>query len=162
MDTSCYGIETITAAELERLRADTDALVQSLPDAKESARLMEEYYNNLSTPRLKTRKNVKEDGPCRWRPSFEHIGLLCDEICDNLNKSQRALIAERLSTLERGSNQYDTVAPSQTEAARLFNVSSAYIKLARKLQAVGNSRLIKAVASGEMSLRGALQACGYP
>jgi N6-adenosine-specific RNA methylase IME4 len=67
----------------------------------------------------------------------------------NLNESQRAMCAARLSNLEPGDNQHSSNdLTSQDDAARLFNVSVPSIKRAKTVLESGRQDLIEQVDRG--------------
>jgi ParB-like chromosome segregation protein Spo0J len=76
----------------------------------------------------------------------------------NLNESQRALLGAKLSKTEIGSNQYTKegtqgcVPSSQSEAARVVNVSQRSISSAKKILVNANPEIIKAIELGKLSL----------
>lgn len=79
----------------------------------------------------------------------------------NLNESQRALLGAKLSNTEIGSNQYTKEGSqicepsSQSEAARIVNVSPRSISSAKKILINADTETIKAIEKGELSLHAA-------
>ena len=114
------------------------------------------------------------DGRCRYlackmaavEPTFEGYGgddpvayvLSRNVHRRHLNKSQRALVAARLANLELGANQYTQGVPIGT-ACSMLNVSRQSVARARLVIRKGAPEVIKAVASGEMSISAAVRIC---
>jgi hypothetical protein len=70
----------------------------------------------------------------------------------HLNASQRAMAADSLAVLKLGSNQHAQIcAPSQEDAAALFNVSRRNVQYARELRSADSS-VAHLVASGTIKL----------
>lgn len=81
----------------------------------------------------------------------------------HLSESQRAMVAARLATLERGANQHAQIcAPSQTEAAELLNVGRRSVQSARTVQEHGTPELVAAVDSGEVAVSRAAEIARLP
>ena len=82
----------------------------------------------------------------------------------HLTASQRAMIAARLATRPRGSNQHGSnETPSQAEAAASLKVSHATVKRAASVLASGSPELVQAVTDGAVSVSAAEQvATGGP
>ncbi len=71
----------------------------------------------------------------------------------HLNESQRAMVAARLATMEKGTNQHAQIcAPSQNQAAEMLNVSRRMVQDARKVHETGTPETIRAVESGELPI----------
>jgi hypothetical protein len=71
----------------------------------------------------------------------------------HLSESQRAMVAAKIATLQLGNNQHaSNEAPTQTEAAKLLNVSRSNVQRARKVIASGNERIIAAVDKGALAV----------
>lgn len=82
----------------------------------------------------------------------------------HLDESQRALVADRLTTLRRGERADRSIDPSitQAEAAELLNVSIPSVKRARQVNANGAPELVAAVESGKVSVSAAAAAAALP
>ena len=71
----------------------------------------------------------------------------------HLNESQRAMVAAKLATLQRGDNQHAQIcAPSQEKAGELLNVSRRTVQHAREVQEHGAPELVSAVERGAISV----------
>jgi len=72
----------------------------------------------------------------------------------HLDESQRAMIANRISNLKVGDNQYKVGAPigatSQTDAAAMLNVARRSVQRARKVMDKGTPELIEAVENSQI------------
>ena len=69
----------------------------------------------------------------------------------HLDESQRAMVAAKLATLQRGDNQHAQIcAPSQGRAGELFNVSRRTVQYAREVHEHGAPDLVSAVERGEV------------
>lgn len=74
----------------------------------------------------------------------------------HLDESQRAMVAGRLATLPKGTNQHASIeAPTQTQAADLLNVSRPSVQRAREVIEHGAPELMQAVESGRVSVSAA-------
>lgn len=74
----------------------------------------------------------------------------------HLDESQRAMVAGRLATLPKGTNQHASIeAPTQTQAAGLLNVSRPSVQRAREVIEHGAPELMQAVESGRVSVSAA-------
>lgn len=74
----------------------------------------------------------------------------------HLSESQRAFVAGKLATLPKGANQHAQIcAPSQSEAAKMLNVSRGSVQMAKQVQKTGAPEVAKAVESGEVSIAAA-------
>jgi len=74
-----------------------------------------------------------------------------------LSESQRAMVAARVATLQKGSNQHTPIGgTSQSEASKLLNVSERSVQRATKVQDTGTPELIQAVESGNLAVTAAL------
>ena len=71
-----------------------------------------------------------------------------------MNESQRAMVAAKLTDLEKGANQY-TEGVSIDTASKLLNVGRASINRARKVLAAGDLKLVAAVEQGKVSVSAA-------
>lgn len=87
----------------------------------------------------------------------------------HLNESQRAMVAQRLSTFRFGDNQHTaSEGPqiceplSQTDAAKLLNVSPRTVSSAKKVADKGAPELIQKVESGEISVSAAAELADLP
>ena len=70
----------------------------------------------------------------------------------HLSESQRAMIADSLAVLKLGSNQHASIeAPSQDDAAKLFNVSRTSVQRARAVRNA-DSRVAEMVLAGTINL----------
>lgn len=100
--------------------------------------------------------------------------VLSKNLCRrHLDASQRAMVASRLATLEKHSNQYTAKSGaqicatseqpvSQGEAAELLNVSRRAVQQARKVQEQGEPELVSAVESGKVSVSDAARIAEQP
>lgn len=73
----------------------------------------------------------------------------------HLDEAQRAMVASKLATLEKGTRQdrsRDPSTPTQAESARLMHVSEKSVKRARQVQKSGVPELVEAVERGSMPL----------
>ncbi len=77
----------------------------------------------------------------------------------HLDASQRAQVADKLTTLKHGqrSDTSKDVSVTQPQAAELLNVSLASVQRARKVRESGDEKLIAAVESGEVTVSAAAQ-----
>lgn len=78
----------------------------------------------------------------------------------HLTPGQRAMVAEKLATLQSGDNQHTKEGgsiepPSRAEAAAQLKVSLASVKRARRVRAKASKKVIAAVEAGTMSLNAA-------
>jgi ParB-like chromosome segregation protein Spo0J len=74
----------------------------------------------------------------------------------HLNDGQRALSAARLATLRKGQKASNAAfAVTQTEAAKLFNVSTDTIQRARLILEDGHQGMVEKVNAGTMSINAA-------
>jgi hypothetical protein len=74
----------------------------------------------------------------------------------HLNESQRAMVAAKLTDLEKGANQYTKAeGVSIDTASKLLNVGRASINRARKALATGDPALVAAVEKGNVSVSAA-------
>lgn len=74
----------------------------------------------------------------------------------HLDESRRAMVAGRLATLPKGTNQHASIeAPTQTQAADLLNVSRPSVQRAREVIEHGAPELMQAVESGRVSVSAA-------
>jgi len=81
----------------------------------------------------------------------------------HLDTSQRAMVANRLATLEKGANQHAGIpAPSQAKAAELLNVNRDSVQTARKVSEAGTPELIAAVDAGEVTVSAAAEVAKLP
>lgn len=87
----------------------------------------------------------------------------------HLNESQRAMVAQRLSTFKFGQNQHTSVEGtqicepvSQSDAAKLLNVSPRIVSSAKKVADKGVPELIEKVESGEISVSAAADLAEMP
>ena len=110
------------------------------------------------------------DGRCRYLacqiagviPRFEvyagadPLGLIvsCNIRRRHLNESQRAMVAARLADLQRGANQHSEGLPLG-RAAELMNVSPRSAARARQVLLHGDSNLVKAVETGDLTVAAA-------
>lgn len=71
----------------------------------------------------------------------------------HLNESQRAMVAAKVATLPRGTNQHASIeAPSQSKAAELLNVSRSAVQRAAVVRDDGAPELVEAVQRGLVSV----------
>jgi hypothetical protein len=77
----------------------------------------------------------------------------------HLTKAQCAMVAARLATLPRGGQCSNLSIPTQTQAAKLMDVSRTAVQSAKDIIASGNSDIIAKVESGKMSVHEAYDAC---
>lgn len=74
----------------------------------------------------------------------------------HLDDSQRAMVAAKLATLPKGTNQHASVeAPSQAEAAELMNVSRASVQRAKEVLTHGDPETVAAVEKGDVAVSAA-------
>jgi N6-adenosine-specific RNA methylase IME4/ParB-like chromosome segregation protein Spo0J len=74
----------------------------------------------------------------------------------HLNESQRAMVAARLATLQRGDNQHSPIGEtSQAQAAELLNVGKRSVERAREVRERGAPELQAAVERGQVSVSAA-------
>jgi ParB-like chromosome segregation protein Spo0J len=79
----------------------------------------------------------------------------------HLNEGQRAMVAAKLTDLEKGANQYTKgEGVSIDTATKLLNVGRASINRARKVLATGDPALIAAVEQGTASVTAAANQAG--
>lgn len=80
----------------------------------------------------------------------------------HLSDSQRSMVAARIATLAKGSNQHASIeAPSQQEAADLLNVSRSSVQRAREVIESGTPELARAVERDEISVSAASEATEF-
>ena len=71
----------------------------------------------------------------------------------HLNTSQRAMVANAIANLKRGTNQHVEIStPTQSQAAELLNVSRESVVNARKVREGGVSELAEAVRAGQVAV----------
>lgn len=71
----------------------------------------------------------------------------------HLNESQRAMVAAKLATLPKGTNQHAQIcAPTQERAAELLNVSRRTVQSAREVLRNGTPELVLAVEQGRAAV----------
>lgn len=71
----------------------------------------------------------------------------------HLNESQRGLVAAKLATMVRGSNQHAQIqAPSQAEAAEMLSVGRSTVQNARVVLESETPELVAAVESGDVAV----------
>src|SRR5437773_1894489 len=64
----------------------------------------------------------------------------------HLNESQRAMVADKIATLKKGTNQHTSIeVPSQDKAAKLMNVGISSVQRARVVRTQGSAALQQAV-----------------
>lgn len=81
----------------------------------------------------------------------------------HLDESQRSLVATKLATLSKGTNQHAQVcAPSQDRAAELLNVSRRSVQHARQVVDEGAPELVQAVERGVVSVSAAADVSTLP
>jgi len=79
----------------------------------------------------------------------------------HLNESQRAMVADRLTTLQRGRSETNASIDAfvtQPQAAKMLNVARESVQRARKVRESNNEPLIASVNSGEVSVSSAAKA----
>ena len=78
----------------------------------------------------------------------------------HLNESQRAMVADRLTTLQHGQRADASIDASvtQPQAAKMLNVARESVQRARKVRESNNEPLIASVNSGEVSVSSAAKA----
>ena len=105
--------------------------------------------------------------PCPTRP-YEGDDPVAFVISMNfrrrhLDKLQRAMVAAKLATLPKGSNQHaPNGAPSQDKAAELLNVARRSVQRAREVQERGAAELVSAVERGAVSVSAAADVASLP
>jgi hypothetical protein len=82
----------------------------------------------------------------------------------HLNHSQRAMLAAKLAKLRVGANQYgkreegaSIEAPSQSQAAEMFNVSRSTVQRAQQVLERADPEDVKAVTEGKLTVSGVAQ-----
>ena len=82
----------------------------------------------------------------------------------HLNESQRAMVADRLAGFSHGGDRSKgQICPlSQTEAAKLLNVSTRSIKTARRVLNAGSEHITGAVDAGELAVSDAVSVVDLP
>jgi hypothetical protein len=71
----------------------------------------------------------------------------------HLSESQRAMVAAKLATLERGDNQHSPIGEtSQAKAAELLNVGKRSVERARAVLNSGTAELIHAVEASKVKV----------
>lgn len=76
----------------------------------------------------------------------------------HLNESQRAMVASRIANMPKGSNQHASIeAPSQSEAAKMLNVSRSAVQRARVVQETAEPEVIEAIDRGELTVSKVVQ-----
>jgi len=127
-------------------------------------------------------ENLILDGRNRYRACLE-LGIepytedyLGDDLAEfvvslnlhrrHLNESQRMMVAAKLATIEDGVRAdrqgAQICAPTQTEAARLLNVSRRGVQTAREVIAEAAPEIVAAVERGDMSVSLAAQVATLP
>lgn len=80
----------------------------------------------------------------------------------HLNESQRAMIADTLANLPRGTNQHASIeAPSQTEAAKALDVGRSQVQRARKVR-LADTAVADLVVAGKINLHEAGKLIALP
>ncbi|ECI7685903.1 helix-turn-helix domain-containing protein [Salmonella enterica subsp. enterica] len=80
----------------------------------------------------------------------------------HLSESQRAMVAARLANLEHGQKKADVeISISQTDAARMLNVSRETVSSAKQVQANATPELVAAVDSGKVAVSAAAVAATW-
>jgi hypothetical protein len=83
----------------------------------------------------------------------------------HLDESQRAMVAARLATLQKGANQHGPIGlPSvtQSEAASKLNVGERSVKRARAVLTTGTPELVHAVERGKIAVSAASKMAAMP
>lgn len=81
----------------------------------------------------------------------------------HLTESQRAMIAAKIATLSKGTNQHASIeAPSQSAAAEMLNVGRASVQRAREVVDHGTPELVSAVEHGEVKVAAAAEVAKLP
>ncbi len=81
----------------------------------------------------------------------------------HLNESQRAMVAAKIATLPKGTNQHAQIcAPSQTDAADMLKVSRRTVQSAREVLEHGSPELLGAVEHGTVSVSAAADVAELP
>ena len=81
----------------------------------------------------------------------------------HLDESQRAMVGARLADMKRGDNQHVRIlTTSQSESAKLLNVSRLSVNLAKKVQSQGVPELQTAVESGSVAVSTASEITTLP
>lgn len=80
----------------------------------------------------------------------------------HMTTGQRAMTADKIVTWELGENQHSKEgdgipSPSQSDAAKLLNVSRDSVRLARRVRKHASKRVIEAVESGALTLNAAVE-----
>ena len=159
------------------------ALFPMLPDTE-----LQELANDIKAHGLQTPITTLDgkilDGRNRWRAceiagvtptTVEYTGgdPLAFVVSGNLHRrhlseSQRGMVADKLTNLRLGDNQYhkegaQVCAPvSQDAAAGMLNVSRRTIQKAAKVRVAGTPELAAAVESGEVTLNAAEELAKLP
>jgi hypothetical protein len=81
----------------------------------------------------------------------------------HLSESQRAMVAAKIATLPKGSNQHSPIGePSQAQAAKMLNVGKRSVERARKIIEKAEPKLIAEVEQGKISVSVAAKAVSPP
>jgi ParB-like chromosome segregation protein Spo0J len=81
----------------------------------------------------------------------------------HLDESQRAMVAAKLATLQRGDNQHSPIGEtSQAKAAELLNVGKRSVERARQVREGGTPELAAAVERGDVSVSAAAAVTELP
>jgi hypothetical protein len=94
---------------------------------------------------------------CNGKGSLVSFVVSLNLVRRHLSESQRATVADKLTTLKHGQRADASIDASvtQPEAADLMNVSRASVQRARKVRESGDALLIAAVESGEVTVSAA-------
>lgn len=159
---------------MSELQFHPAARIFPLMDGEEFAGLVEDIREHgLREPVILTPDNLILDGRNRYRacmeagvaPRFEtyegadHAAFVVSLNLKrrHLNESQRAMVAAKVATLDKGQRQDRSIDPSTTvhQAADLLNVSEPSVKRARKVHDRGAPELTRAVERGDISVSAA-------
>jgi hypothetical protein len=81
----------------------------------------------------------------------------------HLDESQRAMVAAKIATLPRGTNQHAQIcAPTQDNAADLLNVSRSGVQRSRQVLEHGQPGLIAAIERGDIAVSAAAAVATLP
>lgn len=77
----------------------------------------------------------------------------------HLDESQRAVVAGKIATLQKGANQHSPIGESvtQAEAAGMLNVGKRTVERAREVLDHGTPNLVRAVERGDVAVSAAAQ-----
>lgn len=96
-------------------------------------------------------------------PALVSFVVSMNEKRRHMDESQRSMVAARIANLNRGDNQHTAIAAtSQSEAAKLLNVSADSVQRARTVQERGTPELVDAVEKGRVAVSAAAHIARAP